>query len=137
MFKSRVHLALRYKKIERDAAQKIWHNILANVGKDNERTDKKVKVEFSDDEVVKWALKNSDSLNQRNDDRQALSMWDGRQIPNAFQSTIVLASFDGVQTIEKRKLTEKTALIREVLRSIKLTRKHFDHISTLIISPKW
>lgn len=47
-FKSRIHIALSYRRIDRDGTQQIWKNILKRIEQDNlEEKKKKIEIEFT------------------------------------------------------------------------------------------
>jgi HD superfamily phosphodiesterase len=56
-FKSRIHTALRYRRIDRDGTQQIWKNILKRIEQDNLEEKKKIKIEFTEEKLLEWAAK--------------------------------------------------------------------------------
>jgi hypothetical protein len=51
-FKSRIHIALRYRRIDRDGTQQIWKNILKRIEQDNLEEKEKMKIEFAEEKLL-------------------------------------------------------------------------------------
>lgn len=134
-FKSRIHLALHYRRIDLDGTEKIWRNMLAGIEKDNLRPDRAIKVEFDKDELINWARKHYDSLRASRgsgDDDEGVPTWNGRQIRNAFHSALALASYDRSEAIQKQGLTAEEAIKKKRFKKLRLGSEHFDDISSVV-----
>ena len=81
-FKSRIHVSLRYPSINLLTTMQMWKNILARLETDNASAE--IKVVFDADKLLAFAEKHFKSREQTD------SMWNGRQIRNAFQTAIAL-----------------------------------------------
>jgi hypothetical protein len=126
-FKSRIHLAVRYKKIDKLGTQEIWRNILKGIEKDNDDPKVKVKIDFDTEDLLAWAVSHFERM-----EAEELPSWNGRQIRNAFQSAIALASHDRLEKIRKQKLTETQALKKRSLKTISLLESHFNDVSRIV-----
>lgn len=126
-FKSRIHMALRYKKIDLYGTREIWDNILNGINKDNADPKVKVKINYERDDLITWAAEHFERM-----EKNQLPTWNGRQIRNAFQSAIALASHDRLENIRKKKITEEQALKQPSLKAINLLEKHFDDVSRVV-----
>ncbi|PGH05352.1 hypothetical protein AJ79_06821 [Helicocarpus griseus UAMH5409] len=122
-FKSRIHVALRYPRIDRNGTIQIWDNILNGIIQDNKEAKGKLKIEFEKDPLIQWAGEHFDN---------SQTTWNGRQIRNAFQSAIALASYERLKAIQKLGLTEEMAMKRKVFQRIVLRPKHFDDIAKVV-----
>lgn len=91
-FRSRIHVTLYYRKLDKKRALKIWNTNLRRLHKLNEdRVQNGLKaVEFDEKSIVKYAEKHIGELK-----------WNGRQIRNAFQTAIALADFEATGTKDK------------------------------------
>jgi hypothetical protein len=117
-FRSRIHVTLYYRKLNRKRALMIWETNLRRLRRLNEdRVQQGLKaVEFDQKSIVKYAEKHLADLK-----------WNGRQIRNAFQTAIALADFeasdhpDKVPTMTKKhfvKLGKAAAEFDEYLESV-------------------
>lgn len=91
-FRSRIHVTLYYRKLNRKRALMIWETNLRRLHRLNEdRVQQGLKaVEFDHKSIVKYAEKHLADLK-----------WNGRQIRNAFQTAIALADFEASDSSEK------------------------------------
>jgi len=127
-FKSRIHIALRYKRIDRDGTQQIWKNILNRIQQDNLEEKKKIKIEFIEDKLLEWAAKHF----KEHDDPDRTATWNGRQIRNAFQSAIALASYDRLNALHKKGISEEQAMEKAQFRRVVLKPKHFSDVAKVV-----
>ena len=126
-FKSRIHMAIKYKKIDASGTREIWNNILNGIDRDNDDPKVRVKIQYERDDLLAWAAEHFDEM-----EANELPTWNGRQIRNAFQSAIALASHDRLEKIRKKGLTEGQAMKRPSLQKIPLLEKHFDEVSMIV-----
>ncbi|KAL9106128.1 MAG: hypothetical protein Q9227_008828 [Pyrenula ochraceoflavens] len=124
-FKSRIHMALRYRPIDLDGTKQIWRNILRSIGQDNDDGNKNLRIEFEEDKLLDWARKHF----QENENG---STWNGRQIRNAFQSAIALASYDRLNAMQKQNLTVEKAMMKPVFQRIVLKPSHFTDVAKVV-----
>lgn len=91
-FRSRIHVTLYYRKLNKKRALMIWKTNLRRLHKLNEdRVEQGLKaVEFDEKSIVKYAEKHLADLK-----------WNGRQIRNAFQTSIALADFEASDSADK------------------------------------
>lgn len=91
-FRSRIHVTLYYRKLNKTRALKIWNTNLRRLHKLNQdRVQNGLKaVEFDEKSIVKYAEKHLGDLK-----------WNGRQIRNAFQTAIALADFEASDSADK------------------------------------
>jgi hypothetical protein len=127
-FKSRIHIALRYQRIDRAGTRQIWTNILRRLNEDNGNDKQKIKIQFDETALLKWAEAHFDA----HDAGLRKTTWNGRQIRNAFQTAIAMASYDRLTAIGKAGLTEEEALKRPVFQKCKLAAKHFIKVDKVV-----
>ncbi|KAK5991556.1 hypothetical protein PT974_09840 [Cladobotryum mycophilum] len=99
-FKSRIHISLYYPPLNMDQTIKIWKSHIEKVTQDSQ-------IEVDSMDLVCCA----NEIFQRQLDPQFGPVWNGRQIRNAFQTAVALASFHA-----------------EAGDAIKLDRKHFKQV---------
>ncbi|KAI8630080.1 hypothetical protein F5Y19DRAFT_431078 [Xylariaceae sp. FL1651] len=87
-FKSRIHLSLLYKKLNRERTIQIWDNNISRIQK--EFNDEGKKIDLRRLEILDFAKKHYKELRDSDD----LIVWNGRQIRNAFQTAIAIAAYD-------------------------------------------
>ncbi|KAK0727242.1 hypothetical protein B0T26DRAFT_124649 [Lasiosphaeria miniovina] len=128
-FKSRIHVALRYEKINIKGTIEIWSNILNGIDKDNSEPHIRVKIEYDRDELLEWAQRHYERM-----EKKEVPTWNGRQIRNAFQSAIALASHARLENLRKNNLTEEMAMKHKNPRwkKIDLLKKHFNDVSKIV-----
>ncbi|KAL8367421.1 hypothetical protein RB599_003350 [Gaeumannomyces hyphopodioides] len=124
-FKSRIHMALSYKRIDLHGTREIWGNIMDGI--DNDNDGKTVKIDFDREDLLAWAEEHFKTM-----EKNELPIWNGRQIRNAFQSAIALASHERLEKISKAKITEEQAVKRKSFKVIGLREKHFDDVSEVV-----
>ncbi|KAI1288156.1 P-loop containing nucleoside triphosphate hydrolase protein [Xylaria venustula] len=86
-FKSRIHLALYYPKLNRETSLKIWENNIESLQADINENKKTFKLETN--EIIGFA-----KAQYKDTKRRKLRPWNGRQIRNAFQTAIAIANFE-------------------------------------------
>lgn len=91
-FRSRIHVSLYYRKLNKKRALMIWETNVRRLHRLNDdRVQQGLKaVDFDEKSIVKYAEKNLADLK-----------WNGRQIRNAFQTAIALADFEASDSAEK------------------------------------
>ncbi|KAI1359010.1 hypothetical protein F5Y08DRAFT_93202 [Xylaria arbuscula] len=87
-FKSRIHMSLLYKKLNKNRTVQIWENNISRVQKEFDNEGKKIDLRRL--EIIDFAKKHYKELRDSND----LVVWNGRQIRNAFQTAIAIAAYD-------------------------------------------
>ncbi|KAI1763265.1 hypothetical protein GGR53DRAFT_374745 [Hypoxylon sp. FL1150] len=122
-FKSRIHISLRYPKIEQRQTRKIWKNILDRLERDNKHRE--VRVDFDREELLEYAETQFERL------RESETTWNGRQIRNAFQTAIALGEYERSIRLQERGLTSKEAIDtgKKKWRRLKLSTEYFDTIA--------
>lgn len=91
-FKSRVHVALRYPKIDLPSTLKIWESTMRRLKRENQHRD--IKIEFNESSLLKWATKSFQKLDSHSSGGGESKTWNGRQIRNAFQTAVSLAHYE-------------------------------------------
>ncbi|TQN71968.1 hypothetical protein CSHISOI_03558 [Colletotrichum shisoi] len=134
-FKSRIRVALRYKAIDLKGTVQIWRNIMRKIGEEN--MEKKLPVTFDKEDLEAWALEHFEENRSRRADGlspTSTATWNGRQIRNAFQTAIALATFERLELLERRGLTEEQALAKKKPKysEIQLTYKHFEKVAKVV-----
>lgn len=122
-FKSRIHISLRYPRVQLQETLKIWENTLNRIESDNKKAN--IKVRFD-----REALNNFAEKHYRQHEKSETT-WNGRQIRNAFQTALALGYHDRERELRKAGLTEEEAAAsgeRKWMR-VKLTVKNFQSIA--------
>ncbi|KAI0508429.1 P-loop containing nucleoside triphosphate hydrolase protein [Xylaria bambusicola] len=91
-FKSRIHLSLLYKGLNRKRTLQVWKNNLERVEK--EFNTKGEGIICRHREILEFA---EGQYMEKKDSDDGLSTWNGRQIRNAFQTAIAIAMYDASQ----------------------------------------
>ncbi|ETN45992.1 uncharacterized protein HMPREF1541_00175 [Cyphellophora europaea CBS 101466] len=89
-FMSRIHIALGYRPLDDDARAHIWDALFRKLQDDYRRGGARIEYEYDAKQYVK-----------RSDEVRTLQ-WNGREIRNAFQTVVALATFDAKNEGEKR-----------------------------------
>ncbi|KAK8017692.1 hypothetical protein PG993_014018 [Apiospora rasikravindrae] len=87
-FKSRIHLSLYYKRLDRRSTLQIWENNLKRVKEEFAKEKKEIICDDSD--ILKFATTHYKDLKQD----KTLRVWNGRQIRNSFQTAIAIATYE-------------------------------------------
>ncbi|KAJ5704061.1 hypothetical protein N7493_011199 [Penicillium malachiteum] len=114
-FKSRIHVSLYYPKLDKKTSIQIWKNNIVRIRKEFEAQYSDV--EIRDKEIIKFAKEHFKDLNAK-----GLLNWNGRQIRNAFQTAVALASFDA----KKNKRPNDLLLGKEQFIRVALAAEQFD-----------
>ncbi|KAK8073062.1 AAA family ATPase [Apiospora saccharicola] len=136
-FKSRIHIALHYKRINSDGNTQIWNNMFDRVEQTNQESDKKLPIVFDREKLLAWAKKHferhdSSSDNGGGPNMSKFSTWNGRQVRNAFQTAIALASYDRLEKLGEAKLTSEQAMKKSRWRKVHLLPSHFDRVEEVV-----
>lgn len=90
--KSRVHLHLKYKHLDKDHTVEIFkHNIQRLRVIEQQRTEPSSRLSIAENEILDFARKHYD----QHANGSGIGMWNGRQIRNAFLIAASLAHHDG------------------------------------------
>ena len=91
-FKSRIHVSLYYKPLDKDQTREIWEVNFRRI------KESRPNISFDREALIKWVK--ADWKNTKNDGE--LRPWNGRQIHNACQTAAALAEFQngGVLTTD-------------------------------------
>lgn len=122
-FKSRIHVSLRYPSLDHTSTEKIWSVMLDRIQDENKNSE--VKIEFERDELLSWATKH-----YRKSDKNGAT-WNGRQIRNAFQTSVALAQYDRAKLLKRKKMTHDDALKKGKSKylTVQLSKHHFDQVA--------
>ena len=113
-FKSRIHISLYYPKLDRNSTMKIWEMNLSRL----ERSD--LNIDVNRENILGFAKDRWKSDKQRPSRR-----WNGRQIKNAFQTAVALATWDH-QNEDNWKKPQRPILTDKHFSIVALTSAHFD-----------
>ncbi|KAI1770757.1 P-loop containing nucleoside triphosphate hydrolase protein [Hypoxylon cercidicola] len=111
-FKSRIHLALFYPRLDKERTLKIWENNLDSLAKSQ---DTNARIQVQRDEILKYAKRHYKRL-----ERHEMLPWNGRQIRNAFQTAIAIAKY------EAKENSRAPVLIAEHFMKVAKTAMEFD-----------
>ncbi|GAP85202.1 putative AAA family ATPase [Rosellinia necatrix] len=90
-FKSRIHFSFLYEKLNRERTIQIWENNIRRVQDEFQREGRKIECDAND--IIKFAKRHYKELKHSDD----LVVWNGRQIRNAFQTAIAIATYEANQ----------------------------------------
>jgi SpoVK/Ycf46/Vps4 family AAA+-type ATPase len=127
-FKSRIHIALHYKPIDRIGTRQIWTNIMNRMDEDNQKPTQKIKIKFERMDLLQWSERHFDL----HDAHERTSTWNGRQIRNAFQTALALASYDRLELLRKRGIAEEVAINKPIYQKVVLKPHHFDKVAKVV-----
>ncbi|RYP89697.1 hypothetical protein DL770_004185 [Monosporascus sp. CRB-9-2] len=122
-FKSRIHISLRYPRIQQRETRQIWENILKRIEGNNETSE--VKIKFDRASLLEFAEKHY----RKNEETE--TTWNGRQIRNAFQTAIALGHYERQKRLRAVGMTEEDAARsgQKTWMTVKLTRANFRKIA--------
>ncbi|RYP68601.1 hypothetical protein DL771_006573 [Monosporascus sp. 5C6A] len=122
-FKSRIHISLRYPRIQQRETRQIWENILKRIERNNEASG--VKIKFDRASLLEFA----DKHYRKNEEMD--TTWNGRQIRNAFQTAIALGHYEREKRLKAAGMTEEDAARsgQKTWMTVKLTRANFRNIA--------
>lgn len=83
-FKSRIHLSVYYPRLDLDTTLKLYENLLLRA-KEEQRKCGVVQFQIKNKEILSFAKRHYRGLQ-----KEGFNTWNGRQIRNAFQTTIAL-----------------------------------------------
>ncbi|KAJ5494612.1 hypothetical protein N7463_010699 [Penicillium fimorum] len=86
-FKSRIHVSLYYPKLDKKTSIQIWRNNIGRIRKEFKAQNQDF--DIREKEIIKFAKEHFKDIKEKN-----LLNWNGRQIRNAFQTAVALATFD-------------------------------------------
>ncbi|KAF4961386.1 hypothetical protein FSARC_10202 [Fusarium sarcochroum] len=81
-FMSRIHVSIGYDRLDSSARETIWENLFRKLKEDHKQGGPEIRYEY---EAKQYVKKNEEILKLR---------WNGREIRNAFQTAVALATFD-------------------------------------------
>ena len=122
-FKSRIHVSLRYPRIQQRETRQIWENTLNRLEINNETS--KVKIKFDRASLLEFAERHY----RKNEAEE--TTWNGRQIRNAFQTAIALGHYDREKRLKAAGMSVDDAARsgQKTWMTVKLTRANFRHIA--------
>ncbi|KAI0542087.1 P-loop containing nucleoside triphosphate hydrolase protein [Xylaria digitata] len=94
-FMSRIHLSLYYPRLDKEKTLSIWRNNLKRVK--IEFLKEKNPIDIDEESIMRFAKHHFKRLNQAPE----LTVWNGRQIRNAFQTAIAMATFQAQQLTDE------------------------------------
>ncbi|GME57580.1 hypothetical protein BJY00DRAFT_314164 [Neofusicoccum parvum] len=122
-FKSRIHVSLRYPSLRSSSTRQIWEKTLDRIKDENKSSP--VKVEFEKNDLLEWAT------NHYREHKKTKTAWNGRQIRNAFQTSMALAQYDRAKLLKKKKMTDNDAIKKGKPKhlTVELNSHHFDLVA--------
>lgn len=126
-------MSFYYQPLNEKRTIQIWKNSLDKIKEAAKRNKEKgtiIKIDNDErDEILKFA---KDHFNEHSKDKKK-QPWNGRQIRNAFQTSLALADYDRLEEleskIEKRKITLSDIEAKLKYRTVKLKVKHFRQVA--------
>ena len=119
-FRSRIHMSLFYPRLDEDTTIKIWE---MNLARARETWGDKLSIEETDKkEILEFASRHFRELHK------SKTVWNGRQIRNAFQTAIALAEWEAhrIEVKHKVPMAIKPTLERKHFESVAKASQHFD-----------
>ena len=107
-FKSRIHMSLKYPRLSQKITKEIWEWHINRVS----RTKPDLRVNTK--EIKRWAKAHYKELEREH------SVWNGRQIRNAFQTALALAEYDSARINEDHGVKDAKP---------RLQAKHFEQVA--------
>jgi hypothetical protein len=111
-FKSRIHVALYYPKLDKLSTYEIWKRNIKRIKADFKREKKDFSIEEKD--ILRYSKEHFNKLKA-----DKFLNWNGRQIRNAFQTAIALAEYDA-------RPGEKPVLSRKQFETVATASRDFD-----------
>ncbi|KAI0874099.1 hypothetical protein GGS24DRAFT_501119 [Hypoxylon argillaceum] len=93
-FKSRIHMSLFYPKFDLEATLKLYSTYIERTREQQDQLESNT-FKIKDKEILKFARRHF-----RQNEKEGLGTWNGRQIRNAFQAAIALVEYDSQQRKE-------------------------------------
>lgn len=99
-----------------------------------DNAEKVIKVRFNKSELLEWAEGHFEDVKDKKSGGLSTATWNGRQIRNAFQTAIAIASFERVKYLRDKNVSEEEALTKKSkkYRTIQLKSQHFDTVSKVV-----
>ncbi|KAL9088212.1 MAG: hypothetical protein Q9165_006339 [Trypethelium subeluteriae] len=122
-FKSRIHIALKYPKIDLESTKKMWTNIMNRFERENKAAT--IKIQFDRESLLAFAESHFQSCQT-----EGLE-WNGRQIRNAFQTALALGHYDRTTKLRENHITEEQAAAsgKRKWMTVKITKANFRNIA--------
>lgn len=122
-FKSRIHISLRYPRIQLQETRQIWENILNRIERNNETS--RVKIKFDRAALLEFAERHYRSNEERG------TTWNGRQIRNAFQTAIALGHHEREKRLRAAGMTadEAAGSGQKTWMTVKLMKANFRNVA--------
>ncbi|CAP99246.1 Pc22g19580 [Penicillium rubens Wisconsin 54-1255] len=114
-FKSRIHVSLYYPKLDKRTSIQIWKNNIGRIRKEFETQNPDF--DIREKEIIRFAKEHFKDIKDKN-----LLNWNGRQIRNAFQTAVALATFDA----RKNKRPSYIILGKEQFTRVAAAAEEFD-----------
>ena len=111
-FKSRIHIALYYPKLDKTSTYEIWKRNIKRIKADFKRENKDFIIE--EKVILRYSKEHFNELKAAK-----FLNWNGRQIRNAFQTAIALAEYDS-------RPGEKPVLSRKQFATVAAASRDFD-----------
>ncbi|KAL2072396.1 hypothetical protein VTL71DRAFT_11739 [Oculimacula yallundae] len=111
--KSRIHISLYYKPLDRDSTLKVWKMNLSRLKRENQKPPPHRQIDFDPKEIMDFARGHYNEGNR----------WNGRQIKNAFQTAIALAEWDLSESADP---TDMASLEKKHFMDVAVASSHFD-----------
>lgn len=112
-FRSRIHVSIYYPPLKREPTDKIWAMNIKKLSQMN--------VDYDENEIKKFANEFWEG-NEKKEGRR----WNGRQIKNAFQTALALASWDFHDNPNRQGHLKRPRITTEHFQMVKLASEHFD-----------
>ncbi|KAI9662333.1 MAG: hypothetical protein M1821_008500 [Bathelium mastoideum] len=133
-FKSRIHLSLRYPKLDLDSTLRIWENNLKAIKIDMLKQN--MQLECDEEEIRKFAKKHFKCLEARESksQRNKVRIWNGRQIRNAFQTAVAIAKYEAGKQQPGRQRVDAPKLSINAPQVVALSEKHFKDVADMSLN---
>lgn len=134
-FHSRIKMSFYYQPLNEDRTMQIWKNSLDKIKETTKRNKEAgIVVKIDNDERNEiLAFARSNFLENFKDKKK--QPWNGRQIRNAFQTSLALADYDRLDELERKikkgKITLDDIEAKSKYRTVRLKVKHFRQVATV------
>ena len=98
--------------------------MLDRIERDNSKNT--INIQFDRQELLRWAVENSRAVGSK------IAAWNGRQIRNAFQIAIALASWERLENLRGKELSEEEAIILPEYQKVVLRASHFSTVARVV-----
>ena len=109
--------------------------MLDRIEQDDQETQRALPIAFNREKLIAWAEEHFDRHASDARGEQGASKfdtWNGRQIRNAFQTAIALASYDRLEKLRENNISAEDAMTMPNWRKIHLLPKHFDRVEDVV-----